>query len=77
MLLSLEYSSEQYWRLIEISLESPFLVKQKVALMLLSKFPEYSYETQSFLEEARSLGGNWYHQNARTIDGVVDRIKRT
>ncbi len=62
---------EQYWKLVDISQETQFVAKQKVALLLLKRFPEYSDETVEFLPATKEIGGSWSTQNAKEIDSVL------
>ena len=66
---------EQYWKLVDVSQESPSLAKQKVALLLMKRFPEFSAETIAFLETAAILRGACVDQNTDTIDEVLDHLK--
>lgn len=67
---------EQYWKLIDASQESPYLAKQKIALLLLKKYPEFKAETVAFLRDLQARGGGipegWVAQNASTIDEVLE-----
>jgi hypothetical protein len=67
---------EQYWKLVDVSQESSKLAKQKVALLLMKKFPEFKEETIAFLGSAVILRGTWVDQNTDTIDEVLDYLKR-
>lgn len=62
---------ERYWKLIDVSQESTFLAKQKVALLLLKRFPEYSEETVQFLLEVKEIESGWVKQNLKQIDAVL------
>jgi hypothetical protein len=62
---------EQYWKLVDISQETPFLAKQKIALLLLRKFPEFKEETIAFLVDARTVNSPWVAQNKAVIDTVL------
>ena len=66
---------EQYWKLVDVGQKSPSLAKQKVALLLMKRFPEFSAETIAFLETAAILRGAWVDQNTDTIDEVLDHLK--
>jgi hypothetical protein len=63
---------EQYWKLVDVSNESQYLAKQKVALLLLKRFPEYKAETVAFLRDSQKLGGPWLQQNVSQVDDVLD-----
>ena len=62
---------EQYWKLIELGQETPFIGKQKVALLLLKRYAEYQTETIEFLADAKKRGGPWTEQNAVQIEDVL------
>jgi len=51
---------EQYWKLIQTSQGSQYLAEQKVALLLLKRFPEFKVETITFLLDARERGSPWW-----------------
>jgi hypothetical protein len=70
----IERRFEQYWKLIDVSNESTFLAKQKVAILLLKRYPEYKDETIEFLADSKMLNGPWYNQNARQVQNVLDRF---
>src|SRR3954454_21756441 len=62
---------EQYWKLIEFGQETAFIGKQKVALLLLKRYPEYKDETIELLADAKKRGGPWVDQNATQIEDVL------
>lgn len=62
---------EQYWKLVDVCLETPKLGKQKTALLLLKRFPEYREETIAFLTDAKTRGDPWANQNAVQIDDIL------
>src|SRR4051794_21970888 len=62
---------EQYWKLIEFSQETVFIGKQKVALLLLKRYPEYKNETIELLSDAKKRGGSWADENAMQIEDVL------
>jgi len=66
-----EQRFEQYWKLIELAQETPLIAKQKVALLLLKRYPEYKTETIEFLSDAKKRGGPWVDQNAIQIEDVL------
>ena len=45
---------EQYWKLITNSQQSTFIAEQKIALLLLKRYPEFRFETIEFLKDANS-----------------------
>ena len=69
---------ERYWKLFEVTQESPHTAKQRVALLLMKKFPEYKEATSAFLVAAKREGSPWLKQNAETVDEVLScfRAKR-
>src|SRR5271155_3165722 len=62
---------EQYWKLVDVSQESPHLAKQMVALLLLKRYPEFKNETTEFLTDARARGDAWFSQNKTVIEGII------
>jgi hypothetical protein len=65
----------QYWMLVDASQDGKFSAKQRIALLLLKQFPEYSKETVSFLNEATHEGG-WATMYQKQIKEVVDYLER-
>ncbi len=63
---------EQYWKLIQSSQESEYLAEQKVALMLLKRFPEYRNETVTFLKDAKERAGYWFEQNSQQVNHILE-----
>ncbi len=70
-----EQRFEQYWKLIDVSQESAFLAKQKVALLLLRRYPEYRSETNEFLKEASTPDSVWAQNNKRQIEAVLKHFQ--
>lgn len=66
---------EQYWKLINVSQESTFIVMQNVSLLLLRRFPDYKHETVAFLNSRKSAGGNWVENNRLQIEEVLRHFK--
>jgi hypothetical protein len=62
---------EQYWKLVDVSQETTFIAKQRVALLLLKRYPEYADETANFLMGAKAQNGGWVTQNLIQIDEVL------
>lgn len=68
---------EQYWKLVDTTVETPFLAKQKVALLLLKRYMEFRNETIAFLSDARASAHPWASQNAAQIDDVLNSLRST
>ena len=70
---------EQYWKLIETSQSSTFIAHQKVALLLLKRYPEFRNETIHFLKDANGRGESdgWVRTNASEIKSVMDHLSKT
>ena len=66
-----EQRFEQYWKLIELGQETAYVAKQKVALLLLKRYPEYKTGTIEFLRDAKKRGGPWVDQNVVRIEDVL------
>jgi hypothetical protein len=66
-----EQRFEQYWRLIDTCEESPRLGKQKIALLLLKRYPEYKTETVEYLSAAKRRNDPWTQQNISTIEHLL------
>jgi hypothetical protein len=56
--------------LIDTAQENPKLAKQKIALLLLKRYPDFKAETVAFLTTVDKDHG-WTQQNAETIDEVL------
>ncbi len=56
---------------MDVSQVSPHVAKQRIALLLLKKFPEFKEETIAFLTAAKKQNGPWLQQNTETIDEVL------
>jgi len=69
-----ERKFEQYWKLVDVSQDTTKLAKQKVALLLMKRFPEFKMETTAFLNATKAHGA-WYEQNAETIEEVLNHFK--
>ena len=61
----------QYWMLVDASQDGKFAAKQKIAILLLKQFPEYSKETVSFLSEALKDKEGWAHSYRGQIEDVL------
>jgi len=51
------------------------VAKQKIALLLLKRFPEFKVETTAYFATAKQYGGPWLQQNAETIDEVLRHLE--
>jgi hypothetical protein len=67
---------DQYWMLVDASQDGKYAAKQRIALLLLKKFPEYSDETVSFLSEAKKQPSGWAQGYQNEIDAVVEYFER-
>ena len=70
-----EQRFEQYWKLIEYGHETIYLSKQKAAILLLKRYPEYRAETIELLEDAKQRGGPWASQNSSQIEDVLTYLR--
>ena len=61
----------QYWMLVDASQDGKFAAKQRIALLLLKQFPEYSKETVSFLSEAMKHEDGWAQSYRSQIEDVL------
>ena len=68
---------EQYWKLVNTSVDEAMLMKQEVSLLLLRRYPEFREETISALRSAQIRGGPWVTQNAGAVETVLDHFKAT
>jgi hypothetical protein len=67
---------EQYWKLVDASQDGKYAAKQRIALLLLKQFPEYSNETVSFLNEANQHKDGWAKNYQNQIEEVLNHFER-
>jgi hypothetical protein len=66
---------EQYWKLLDTSQNDPHIAHQKVALLLLKRYPEFKNETQHFLSDAKNRNDPWTQNNIGEIDAVLKDLQ--
>jgi hypothetical protein len=66
---------EQYWKLVTICQQSAYL-EQKVALLLLKRYPESKSETVEFLRDASSRSSGWAGNNKAEVKVVLDHFSQ-